>query len=103
MFTSWPDRLVKRIEKSRAKKRARVSVESGAVELSKQRESAQRSRHIERRYLKIRDWVAEGHIVVKYKNTTDNRADVFTKPLAAEDFDRHMNSLMGMPARDLRA
>ena len=34
-FTSWPDRLVKRIEKSRAKKRARVSVESGAVELSK--------------------------------------------------------------------
>ena len=33
-FTSWPDRLVKRIEKSRAKKRARVSVASGtAVEL----------------------------------------------------------------------
>ena len=68
---------------------------SGAVELSKQRESAQRSRHIERRYLKIREWVAEGHIVVKYKNTKDNHADVFTKPLVAEDFDRHIDSLMG--------
>ena len=67
---------------------------SGAVELAKRRESAQRSRHIERRYLKIREWVAEGHLVVKYKNTADNRADMFTKPLVAEDFCRHRDAIM---------
>ncbi len=67
----------------------------GAVELSKRRESSQRSRHIERRYLKIREWVAEGHIVVKYMNTTDNHADLFTKPLAPADFSRHVDAIMG--------
>ena len=67
----------------------------GAVELSKRRESSQRSRHIERRFLKIREWVAEGNIVVKYKNTKDNRADLFTKPLAPADFDRHADAIMG--------
>jgi hypothetical protein len=67
----------------------------GAVELAKRRESSLRSRHIERRYLKIREWVAEGHIVVKYKNTTDNHADLFTKPLAPADFARHVDAVMG--------
>jgi hypothetical protein len=67
----------------------------GAVELSKRRESSQRSRHIERRYLKIREWVAEGHIVVKYKSTRDNHADLFTKPLAPDDFERHVDAIMG--------
>ena len=67
----------------------------GAVELSKRRESSQRSHHIERRYLKIREWVVEGHIVVKYMNTTDNHADLFTKPLAPADFSRHVDAIMG--------
>jgi len=69
---------------------------SGAVELTKRRESAVRSRHIERRYLKIREWVAEGHIVAKYKPTADNRADMFTKPLPSDVFYRHRAELMGM-------
>ena len=42
----------------------------GAVECTQRRESLSRSRHIERRYLKILEWVAEGKIIVKYKNTT---------------------------------
>jgi hypothetical protein len=41
-----------------------------AIELAKDRKSCQRSRHIERRFLKIRELVAEGHIIVKYVNTT---------------------------------
>jgi len=68
---------------------------SGAVELTKRRESAVRSRHIERRYLKIREWVAEGHIVAKYKPTADKHADMFTKPLPPDVFYRHRAAVMG--------
>ena len=68
---------------------------SGVVELSKQRESSARSRHIERRYLKIREWVLEGHIVVKYVPTDDNRADLLTKPMKPDAFVRHSSAIMG--------
>eukprot|EP00965_Chrysotila_dentata_P105568 3486513-Pleurochrysis_carterae.AAC.1 len=35
---------------------------SGAVELSKERRSCQRSRHVDRRDLKVREYVAHGNI-----------------------------------------
>ena len=56
---------------------------SGAVELASRRDSTQRSRHIDRRYLWIREKVMEGHLIVKYKNTAENRADIFTKYFAS--------------------
>ena len=43
---------------------------SGAVELSKDLKACQRSRHIERRYLKVRELVAQGEIEVRYCPTT---------------------------------
>ena len=68
---------------------------SGAVEVSKRRESLARSRHIDRRYLKIQEWVAEGVLRIAYKNTDANCADMFTKPLDRDVFERHAGSLMG--------
>ena len=68
---------------------------SGAVELAARRESSLRSRHIERRYLKIREWVAQGHIVVKFKPTAENHADMCTKALAKEPFNTHVDAVMG--------
>ena len=67
----------------------------GAVECTQRRESLSRSRHIERRYLKILEWVAEGKLVVKYKNTKENHADMFTKPLESAAFDLHVGAIMG--------
>ena len=64
-------------------------------EITKRRESLSRSRHIERRYLKILEWVAEGKISVKYKNTKENRADMFTKPLENALFNEHAGAIMG--------
>ena len=45
---------------------------SGAVELSRDLKSCQRSCHVERRYLKIRELVAAGVIEVRAINTKDN-------------------------------
>ena len=68
---------------------------SGAVALSKDLKSCKRSRHIERRHLKVRELVAQGHITVVYCPTADNRADVLTKPLPREAHWRHVNAIMG--------
>jgi len=69
----------------------------GAVVLAKHKSSCQRSRHIERRYLKIRELVAEGHIEVRYVATAENASDLLTKPLAKDLFDKHRATLSGQP------
>eukprot|EP00965_Chrysotila_dentata_P149962 4952492-Pleurochrysis_carterae.AAC.1 len=51
---------------------------AGAVELSKDRRSCQRSRHVDRRDLKVRKYVAHGSVEVRKIGTEDNVADVFT-------------------------
>ena len=67
----------------------------GAVALAKDRRSCHRSRHIQRRYLKIREWVALGEVRVEYVNTDENPADLLTKALERESFDRHCATLSG--------
>lgn len=51
-----------------------------------------RSRHIERRYLKILEWVAERHILVKFKKTSANRADQFTKAFPPDLFNDYISA-----------
>ena len=58
--------------------------------------SCQRSRHVERRYLKVRELVALGEISVLHVPTASNRADVLTKPLDKTSFDAHVNALCGV-------
>ena len=68
----------------------------GAVELSKDMKSCQRSRHIERRYLKVRELVALGEVTVVHVPTALNHADVLTKPLDKDTFNMHVNALSGV-------
>ena len=68
----------------------------GAVELSRDMKSCQRSRHIERRFLKVRELVALGEVSVHHVPTDLNRADVLTKPLDKHTFDTHVNALCGV-------
>ena len=51
--------------------------------------------------LKILEWVSEGKIVVKYKNTKEKRADMFTKALDQSTFEEHAGSIMGLAHRPL--
>jgi hypothetical protein len=66
-----------------------------AIALAQDRRSCHRSRHILRRFLKVREFVAEGHIRVEYVNTQTNAADIFTKSLDKDTHWRHVNFLFG--------
>eukprot|EP00965_Chrysotila_dentata_P143343 4736056-Pleurochrysis_carterae.AAC.1 len=69
---------------------------SGAVELSKERRSCQRSQHVDRRNLKVREYVAHGCIEVRKIHTDDNVADVFTKSLPAHAHVKHVSAARGI-------
>ena len=68
---------------------------SGAVELSRDQKSCHRSRHVDRRYFKVRELTYEGVVAVRKIDTKLNQADVLTKPLPKDAFDRHSRTLMG--------
>ena len=61
---------------------------TGAVELSRDRRSCHRSRHVDRRYFKVRELASTGAITVKHVATTDNAADLLTKPLPEHSIER---------------
>ena len=67
---------------------------SGAVELSRDRKSCHRSRPVDRRFFKVRELEAMGVVRVKHIPTDRNRADLLTKALPREAFNRHRASLM---------
>jgi len=67
---------------------------TGAGELAKERKVKQRSKHITRRHLKVREYQAEGLVVVRRVPTADNPADTFTKPVARVAFIKHKEYLM---------
>ena len=70
---------------------------SGAVELSRDRKSCHRSRHVDRRYFKVRELYFAGELRVEHVPTADNVADIFTKPLPFESFTRHKSRLLNTP------
>jgi hypothetical protein len=62
---------------------------SGAVELARDRKSCHRSRHVDRRYFKVRELVYAGEITVEHIDTKENSADMLTKPLKIDAYTKH--------------
>ena len=71
---------------------------AGAVELARDRKSCNRSRHVDRRFFKVRELQASSVVQVHKIPTALNRSDVLTKALPTADFLRHRASLMDVPA-----
>ena len=69
---------------------------SGAVELARDRKSCHRSRHVDRRYFKVREFEALEIVKVEHVPTALNRADMLTKAVDVETFVRHRSSLMNV-------
>ena len=58
-------------------------------------QGSKRSKHIDIKYHFIQDKIANGEIIVQYCDTNDMIADIFTKPLAKDKFNK-LRGLMGM-------
>ena len=69
---------------------------SGAVELSRDRKSCHRSRHVDRRYFKVRELGFEGALRVEHVDTAENAADLLTKPLPVAAFEKHTKRVMNL-------
>ena len=67
---------------------------SGAVELSRDRKSCHRSRHVDRRYFKVRELAFEGVLRVVHVATKLNVADLLTKPLDLAAFVTHRATIL---------
>ena len=67
---------------------------SGAEALARERKVTHNSRHISRRYFKVREYQADGLLTVKHVNTSENPSDVLTKPLPPAAFRAHVSFLM---------
>ena len=66
----------------------------GAVALSRDRKSCHRSRHVDRRFFKVRELNAAEVLRVEHVPTELNRADFLTKPLDETTFIRHRTASM---------
>ncbi|KAM6551295.1 hypothetical protein CsatB_001103 [Cannabis sativa] len=62
---------------------------TGALANSKEPRSHKRSKHIERKYHIIREYVARGDVLVEKVDTEDNVVDPFTKVFAGTAFEKH--------------
>ena len=70
---------------------------SGAVDLALDYRSGPKTKHIERRHLKIRELVEDAVVAVKRVASADNIADIFTKPLDKQLFQGLRDKLLNMP------
>ena len=70
---------------------------SGAIDWAHDHTTTDRTKHIERRHLKIRELVEDAAIRVKFIGSTDNVADIFTKPLEKKEFLKLRAKLLNEP------
>ena len=80
----------------------------GAVHTGGNPTSAQRAKHIDIRYFKIREWLEQQRLLLKHIDGVENPADMFTKALPPNKFNyycnmlglhhhMHKNTLSGLP------
>ena len=65
----------------------------GAVYLSKNATTGNRTKHIDTRYHFVREYIEDGIVKVIFVRSEDNDADIFTKNLNGETFEKHSISI----------
>lgn len=68
----------------------------GAIDLAKNPLSSSNSKHIDVRYHFLRELVGTGDLSVKYLRTDDQHADILTKAIGKESFEKHRDFLLGV-------
>ena len=67
----------------------------GAIGLSKNLSTSQRTKHIDVRYNFVREFVEEGFIKIIFVKSEENHADIFTKNANREVFEKHVENFVG--------
>ena len=70
---------------------------SGAIDWAHDYVTSERTKHIERRHLKIRELVLDAILRIQYIASVDNIADIFTKPLDRKTFIPLRTKLLNLP------
>ena len=70
----------------------------GAVDLVNGYRIKQGSKHIDIKYMKMREWKERGLIKVRWISTQENEADIFTKNVDKKILNRHLPKIMGNDA-----
>jgi hypothetical protein len=96
--TVWEVKFISQVLESleiEYKKPIRVHVDNiGAIFLSENRNSGERTKHIDIKYHYIREQIDVGLIEVKFVKSEDNLADLFTKNLKGELFECHASKMV---------
>ena len=66
---------------------------NGVIALAKEPRSHQKSKHIERRFHLIHDYLEKGYVEVKRVDSTNNMADPLTKPLGQQKIEAHLEKM----------
>ena len=66
----------------------------GALFLAENAGTSQRTKHIDIRYHFIRDLIENGTIQINFIKTTENDADIYTKNVSSELFNKHIGKYM---------
>ena len=66
---------------------------NGAIAQAKEPRSHQKSKHIQRKYHILREYVGDGQIIVQKTPSADNVADPLTKPMSQEQLERHLEKM----------
>ena len=66
----------------------------GAIWLSNNRTTSDRTKHIDIRTSFVKEYQEDGKITIKFVNSEDNEADIFTKNTANVIFQRHQKKLV---------
>lgn len=93
----WMRRLLGDIGFPQSQPTMLASDNQSAIRLIRNPEFHQRTKHIDIKYHVIREYYQNGDLNVEYVSTDDNIADIFTKPLPRDRFQR-LRSLLGLSA-----
>jgi hypothetical protein len=66
----------------------------GAIYLSNNYTTSQRTKHIDVRVHFVRQYIEEGIFKIVFVKSEDNDADIFTKNTTEEIYERNMNNLL---------
>ena len=72
-----------------------------AIELAKNPVNHERSKHIDVRFHFIREHVKEGSVELRHVASRNQAADIFTKPLSKEVFDRGKKMIGMLDGRNI--